>query len=335
MIGEVRTDVCAEIVHEWWTRLLALRNRTLLRVRRQERVSGDRSQYVRMTRPVSDITIRLLKDIESLRRIETLQMEIWGMIERDVVPSHQLMAAAGAGGAVLGAFDGQGEMVGFCYGFAGWRRGVPLFYSHMAGVKGSRQLQDVGFRLKCAQREAALAMGYDHAVWTYDPMQSVNARFNLRKLGATAYRYYVNYYGEMPDDINRGLDSDRLEVDWALQSPRVRAAVAGAPPDPAWDGAARALEAVAGASATGPGEPRLDLDAPAILIEVPTDLPAIRDRDRGRAQAWRLASRQAFLHYFGRGYRAVDFILRPGPPLRPPLRGDYVLTRSPDDGRGR
>ena len=172
-------------------------------------------------------------------------------------------------------------------------------------------------------------MGYNHAVWTYDPMQSVNARFNLHKLGATAHRYYVNYYGEMPDDINRGLDSDRLEVDWALRSQHVALAVAGTPVEHAWDDAARVLEAVSGASATGPGEPRLQLDAPAILIEVPTDLPEIRNRDRGQAQAWRLATREAFLHYFGRGYRAVDFVLRPGPPLR----GDYVLTRSPDDHR--
>jgi chorismate synthase len=277
-----------------------------------------------------DISIRLLKDIESLRRVEALQIEIWGMLERDIVPAHQLLAAAGAGGAVLGAFDGRGEMIGFCYGFAGWREGAPLFYSHMAGVKGSRQLQDIGFRLKCAQREAALAMGYDRAVWTYDPLQSVNARFNLHKLGATAGRYYVNYYGEMPDDLNRGLDSDRLEVDWALRSARVEAAAAGRPDERSWDGAARVLEAAAGASGARPGEPRLDVEAPAVLIEIPTDLPAIRDRDRGLARAWRLVTRHVFLHYFGRGYRAVDFVLRPGPPLR----GDYVLSRSPDDDSG-
>lgn len=277
---------------------------------------------------MSDISIRLLRDIDSLRRVETLQMEIWGMLERDIVPSHQLLAAAGAGGAVLGAFDSRGEMVGFCYGFAGWREGAPLFYSHMAGVKGARQLQDIGFRLKCAQREAALAMGYTRAVWTFDPLQSVNARFNLHKLGATARRYYVNYYGEMPDELNRGLDSDRLEVDWALRSARVEAAVANRPRERSWDDAVRALEAEARGS--GPGDLRLELDAPAILIEVPTDLPAIRDRDRGLARAWRLVTRQAFLHFFARGYRAVDFILRPGSPLR----GDYVLTRSADDDSG-
>jgi len=277
---------------------------------------------------VGDISIRSLKDIESLRQIEQLQIEIWGMPDRDIVPSHQLLAAAGAGGAVLAAVEPDGTMIGFCYGFAGWRDGRPLFYSHMAGVKGLRQLQDVGFRLKCAQREAALAMGYDHAVWTYDPLQSINARFNLHKLAATAERYYVNYYGAMPDELNRGLDSDRLEVSWALRSSRVQTAVAGQLDEPYWDGAIPALEATVHPLGIAPRLPLLDLDATTITVEVPTDFPTIRQRDRGLAQAWRVTSREVFLHYFVRGYRAVDFLLRPGEPMR----GDYVLVRRHDDG---
>lgn len=276
---------------------------------------------------MADISIKILKDIDSLRQIERLQMEIWGMPDRDIVPSHQLMAAAGAGGAVLAAVEPDGTMIGFCYGFAGWRKGRPLFYSHMAGVKGGRQLQDVGFRLKCGQREAALAMGYDHAVWTYDPLQSVNARFNLRKLAATAQRYYVNYYGAMPDELNRGLDSDRLEVDWALRSAKVEAAVAGTLEEPTWDAAVPALEAATHPLGIAPRQPLLNLDDPVILMEVPTDFLAIRQRDRGLAHAWRVATREVLLHYFGRGYRAVDFLLRPGERLR----GDYVLARGHDE----
>jgi predicted GNAT superfamily acetyltransferase len=218
-------------------------------------------------------------------------------------------------------------MIGFCYGFAGWRDGRSLFYSHMAGVKGLRQLQDVGFRLKRAQRAEALAMGYDHAVWTYDPLQSVNARFNLHKLAVTAERYYINYYGAMPDELNRGLDSDRLEVAWALRSSRVQAAVAGQLDEPDWDGAVPALEATAHPLGIAPRQPQLNLDATTVTVEVPTDFPTIRQRDRGLAQAWRVTTREVFLHYFARGYRAVDFLLRPGEPLR----GDYVLVRRRDD----
>lgn len=283
---------------------------------------------------MSEITVRLVKDIETIRRLEGLQMEIWGMPERDVVPAHQLLAAAGAGGAVVAATDPNGTIVGFCYGFAGWREGRPLFYSHMAGVVGGRQLQDVGFRLKCAQRDAAMAMGYDHAIWTYDPLQSINARFNMRKLGATAQRYYVDYYGEMPDELNRGIESDRLEVDWALRSRRVQAAVMGMPDEHAAVDAARALEArpqsaAAGPCGIAPGDPVLGLEAPVVLIEIPTEFTAMRARDMGLARAWRTASRDAFLHYFGRGYRAVDFLLHAGDRLR----GEYVLTGVPEDDR--
>jgi predicted GNAT superfamily acetyltransferase len=272
---------------------------------------------------VAEITIQVLEDIESLRRIEPLQMDIWGMPATDVVPAHQMKAAVSAGGAVLAAVEPDGTLVGFCYGFAGWRDGRPLFCSHMAGVKGGRQLQDIGFRLKCAQREAALAMGYDHAVWTYDPLQSINARFNLHKLGATASRYYVDYYGAMPDSLNQGLDSDRVEVDWALRSPRVEAAVAGTQEERTWDHLPRVLEAVSWTGGVGPSDPVLDLNAPALRIETPTDFPMLRQRDAGQARAWRVAIREVFQHYFDRGFRAADFGLTRGARLR----GDYVLTR--------
>lgn len=272
---------------------------------------------------MANIIIKTLTDIEALRQIETLQMEIWGMPPLDVVPVHHLKAGSGAGGAVIAAYEPDGTLIGFCYGFAGWREGRPLFYSHMAGVKGGRQLQDVGFLLKCAQRDAALAMGYDQAVWTYDPLQSINARFNLRKLGATARRYYVNYYGEMTDELNQGTDSDRIEVDWALRSQRTAAAVAGRPEERDWDHTPRVLEAVPWMSEYGPGDPVLDLDAPALRMETPTAFPSLRLRDRGLARAWRVATRATFLHYFGRGYRAVDFLLTRGERLR----GDYVLVR--------
>ncbi len=274
---------------------------------------------------MTDVVIATVKDIDAFRRIEDLQIAIWGMPERDIVPVHQFQAACGAGGAVIAAIAPDGTFVGFCYGFAGWRNGRPLFYSHMAGVLSGRQLQDIGFRLKCAQREAALAMGYDHAVWTYDPLQSINARFNMHKLGATARRYYVDYYGDMPDALNRGTASDRMEVDWALRSRRVEEATSGRAADRAWTGSPRVLSLDPVTSA--PGDPVLGLEASAVLLEIPADFPDLRARDLGLAHAWRVASREAFLHYFGRGYAAADFLLhREGG-----LRCEYVLSRETDE----
>jgi predicted GNAT superfamily acetyltransferase len=269
-----------------------------------------------------DVRVQPLTRAEELRAVLDLQRTVWGMPDREVVPVHQLLAAANAGGVVLGAFAPDGTLVGFCYGFVGMREGQPLFYSHMAGVRPDWQDRDVGLALKRAQREAALARGLDRMVWTFDPLQSRNAAFNLRKLGAVAERYLVDYYGEMDDDLNRGLPSDRLEVDWWLRTPRVAARLEGRQARAEWPHAPRVLPAVSGPAGPAPGSLTV-ADAPAVLVDIPTDLAGLRARSPSLALAWRLAVREAFVHCLGRGYRAVDFVGRPADPV-----GSYVLTRA-------
>lgn len=247
---------------------------------------------------MNEITIRPVTDVGELRAVEDLQIAVWGMPERDVVPLHHLLAASSAGGRVLGAFTAQGTLVGFCYGFAGVRGGRRLFYSHMAGVLPAYRDRDIGFRLKQAQRAAALADGVDWMVWTYDPLQGANACFNLHKLGAETRRYYVNYYGEMHDALNRGTDSDRVEVDWWLRAPRVESLMRGAPVPPAARG-------------------------DVLRIAVPADITALRRRDPAAAGRWRHDTRRRFLDAFAAGYVAVDA-----------ERGaecvTYLLVRRPD-----
>ncbi|HEV8354481.1 MAG TPA: GNAT family N-acetyltransferase [bacterium] len=237
---------------------------------------------------MDELTIRPIDDVAGLTAVEHLQRAVWTMPDLDVVPLHHLRAAVSAGGLVLGAFAGD-DLVGFSYAFAGARNGTPLLYSHMTGVREEYRGRGVGLALKRAQREAALARGVDRIVWTFDPLQRANAWFNHHKLGAVASRYYVNYYGDMRDAINRGTDSDRLEVDWWIRDPRVDAALRGAP------------------VATAPG---------AAALEIPPDFNALKITDPDAAQAWRLRVREAFLDHFARGYEVVDF-----------TGGTYVLDR--------
>ena len=42
-------------------------------------------------------TVRSITDPETLGRLEKLQIQIWGMSDREVVPLHQLVAAVSAG----------------------------------------------------------------------------------------------------------------------------------------------------------------------------------------------------------------------------------------------
>ena len=278
---------------------------------------------------MDDALIRPISDIVTLRRLEELQQRIWAGPEREVVPAHQLLAAAAAGGVVLGAFAPGGDLVGFCYGFLGQRQGRPLFYSHMAGVIEEWRGRDVGFRLKQAQRREALARGLAWMVWTFDPLQSTNAYFNLHRLGAEARRYYVDYYGEMPDELNRGVESDRLEVDWFLRSPhvvrRMDSAARSEPTEESGD-TANAPVALAGSGEPlpRPVDSVLDLHVPEVRLGIPLDFTALRTTDLALAREWRAATRRAFQTYFGRGYAAVDFI-------RPPSLGYYVLRRTRAD----
>jgi len=264
------------------------------------------------------VEIRSLTMIDELRAVEDLQHAVWGMPEREIVPSHQLLAASRAGGVILGAFAAR-VLVGFCYGFIGVRDGELLFVSHMAGVTASHQSSGVGFLLKHAQREAALERGVERMVWTYDAMASLNAHFNLHKLGAVAMRYYVNYYGEMEDDLNRGLPSDRLEVDWWLRDPRIISLMKVDTEHRKWNGPI-ALASVPSASGLEPQAPDLTLQSPIVRMTIPTGFAEIKQRNRQLALEWLLAVRQTFQHYFAGGYQAVDFVWTED-------TGTYILRR--------
>ncbi|MDQ2745698.1 MAG: acetyltransferase, partial [Acidobacteriota bacterium] len=84
----------------------------------------------------------------------------------------------------------------------------------------------IGAALKWAQREESLRRGVDFIKWTFQPVQSRNAFFNLEKLGAFVKHYEPNFYGTDYSTVggqtkNSGLDSDRLFAEWHLRSEKV------------------------------------------------------------------------------------------------------------------
>jgi len=149
---------------------------------------------------------------------ERLQQQVWGCAAVEVVPAHLLQAHLHHGGCVLEARLGR-ELVGMIYAFPG-PPGSDYLYSHLAAVAPEHQGRGFGKQMKLAQAEWARERGYRRIVWTFDPLQASNARLNVAGLGATCNRYLVNYYGKLDDDLNRGVATDRLEVDWWLTPPR-------------------------------------------------------------------------------------------------------------------
>lgn len=247
------------------------------------------------------IEVHALTDLRSIQAAADLFRSIWGPEDRDLIGVSTLRALAHSGNYVVGAFVGD-DMVGAITGFVGWHGEDLQLHSHILGVLPSTQGRNVGFALKQHQRAWALRRGIATVTWTYDPLVSRNAYFNLTKLGATVTAYYPSFYGRMNDGINGSDDSDRVLIEWDLASPRAVAASLGQNVAPDLDrlvslGAEVALE-------VGPDDaPREHpVAAPRILVGVPRDIVELRRSDPETAHRWRLASRAALEGALGDGY---------------------------------
>jgi predicted GNAT superfamily acetyltransferase len=206
-------------------------------------------------------------------------------------------------------------MVGFVFGFVGLLPGGRVKHcSHMAGVLPAYQNQDIGYRLKCAQREHVLAQQLNVITWTFDPLESRNGYFNLHKLGTIARTYMRNVYGTDPFDVaGIGLPSDRFEVEWHIASSRVLRRL-DEPLPPLTPDVVRGM----GVPHLNPLDDRdggFDFRQHAmrerspVLVEIPLDFRAIRSSDSELARQWRQATRTMFETAFAAGYAATNMVL--------------------------
>jgi predicted GNAT superfamily acetyltransferase len=263
------------------------------------------------------IEIREPQGIEACNALETLQIEIWQTHE-GIVPGEVFFIAIKNGGIVLAAYDTAKDPqkpVGFVFSILGQTKDKRLRqHSHQAGVLSDYRDQNLGYKLKVAQRKAALEQGLNWMIWTCDPLESRNANFNFRKLGAVCNTYYEHLYGDM-GGINEGLPSDRFQPDWFLDSERVVKRLQGEVLSRFANYKKDSL--VIEASQNKPVN-QLRLSANRILLEIPSDFRAIKEKDKTLALEWRLYLREVFQSAFASGYSVVDFVLGQG-------RGFYVL----------
>ena len=181
---------------------------------------------------MDEITVRECTTIEEFDGCVYLQREAFGLPDLELSPRRHLIVSRAAGGWTLGAFAAE-RMVGFVHHLAAVRANNEIFgYSHVMAVAKDYQNKGVGARLKWAQRERALGEGRKLIKWTWDPMMSRNAHFNLNRLGAIVDTYSDNFYG-MDYNLDQaiGLPSDRLSATWHLDSARVRALASGSTGD--------------------------------------------------------------------------------------------------------
>ena len=231
-----------------------------------------------------EIIVRKCRSLEEFHRCVELQREIWGEKDLEVEPATLFVVAAHSGGQVLGAFDGE-RMVGYTLAVVGLEDGVTYLHSHMTGVLQEYRDRGVGRMLKLFQRDEALLRNIRLIRWTFDPLELRNAHFNLNRLGAICRKYLPNLYGQTTSPLHRGLPTDRLVVEWHLDSARVVAAIGNLVKDP--------------------------VEAPAV-IELPSELERWQREGSPEVGKVQARLREEFTKWFAKGYAAVALKTGPG-----------------------
>ena len=236
---------------------------------------------------MQELIIRECTTIEDFDNCVDLQREAFGLPDIEISPRRHLIVSRHAGGWTLGAFADD-RMVGFVHHLAAVRDTEVFGYSHMMAVAKDYQNHGVGAKLKWAQRAKALEEGRRFIKWTWDPMQSRNAHFNLNRLGVFVDTYADNFYGT---DYNAdptqdaadlpGLQSDRLFASWHLSSPRV--------------------------VALGEGKSHAIVAQPAVRIAIPAEWSSFIKHDVQQARTTQARARQEFKDAFAAGLVCAGF----------------------------
>ena len=224
----------------------------------------------------SNISIRPLTSLPDQVLGRMIFDHTWAMDAGTEITPNLLQAMIHSGAYLSGAFM-DGECVGAAFAFPATTGGLHL-HSHMTAVLDKFRDKGIGHALKVDQYKWAKQNNYKEITWTFDPLVARNARLNILKLGVDISAYYPNFYGDMPDELNAGDESDRV-----MASLKV---VGDAP------------------------TPRTAISAPdksAVLIAIPSDIVAIRGKDLAENLRWRRSVRDEFVGVLARGGKVIGF----------------------------
>jgi predicted GNAT superfamily acetyltransferase len=275
------------------------------------------------------------------QKYEDLRNEIWGFPEDHLAGTRNLACESflhEGTSLFIGVFAEEGgrfpldfaHMAGFSYGFVGIRDKAAgfgdaanlRFYSQYAGVRKDYRAFGLGILIKEFQKEILLDVyRIDRVICTYDPLTGVNAYRNIHHFGMDVVEYREDVYGEFGGNLNRkDVPSDRFLMSWDLRR-QVRP-----PACEAGETAGAERRVVRAGTRTFAGrcgtigleavqDVRPDLDADWLLVQIPRDFyRMLRETDvddpdiRRIPFDWRMATRQAFLTLFRRGYAITDFL---------------------------
>jgi predicted GNAT superfamily acetyltransferase len=224
----------------------------------------------------SQIQVRKLETIAEQNIGRHIFDETWALDSGTEITPNLLQAMVHSGAYLSGAFIEE-KCIGAAFAFPATTSG-PHLHSHMTAVLDGYRDQGIGYALKIDQWFWAKKNNYKEITWTFDPLVARNAKLNLTKLGVDISGYYPNFYGDMPDALNAGDESDRLMASWK---------VIGDQPTP------RSM--ILNPSATD------------TLIKIPEDIVVIRGEDLSENLKWRRKVREEFMRVFEKNGKVIGF----------------------------
>jgi predicted GNAT superfamily acetyltransferase len=243
------------------------------------------------------ILIKRIHTFDELKEVATIRRELWPN-DGEVALDH-MKFISDHGGIILGAYQ-DNQIVGYVYSFPGYQPNKVYLILQNIGVLSAYQHQKIGESLMQYLIKEAKNLGYREIIWTYEPLESVNAYVYLHKIGAVSSEYLKNCY----EDDENGLSIDRfltrldltdskqesLSISPALIKKSYMIHYAMESSDPA----------------------HLELNFanleryPYVLIPVPSNLQSIRSRKE--LHGWRTFTRSLFFQLFKHGWEVFDLM---------------------------
>lgn len=277
----------------------------------------------------SSIEIRPLSTHAERTACVELQRSTWGDDFSDAVPASILKVAARIGGVVLGAFDHQGELLGFVFGLTGVERGRIVHWSDMLAVAPRARNLGLGRRLKEHQRALVRTLGAEVVYWTFDPLIARNAHLNFNRLGVRLSEYVEDMYGITDSILHGGVPTDRMVVAWPTHDEEIRARLSESERALASEDARQApiatvewIEAAVGVA----------ILPHSVRVEIPLDGEALLLNGAGKALAWRESARRGMQWAIAAGYTVSAFLHDEAS-----ARGYYLMAKAtrPSASNGR
>ena len=224
----------------------------------------------------SNISIRPLNSLADQELGRMIFDKTWAMDSGTEITPNLLQAMVHSGAYLSGAFV-DGNCVGAAFAFPATTGGLHL-HSHMTAVLDNFRDKGIGYALKVDQYKWAKQNNYKEITWTFDPLVARNAKLNILKLGVDISAYYPNFYGDMPDELNAGDESDRVMASLKVvgDTPTSRSVISTP-------------------------------DKSAVLIAIPDDIVAIRSKDLTENLRWRRSVRDEFMGVLARGGKVIGF----------------------------